>query len=75
MKRELAGEEKLTRREALKTWMLRLGLGIGALAVLLSGRKASAGWGACQVSGCYCKAFEGNSWHCEYCGHRFQDHW
>jgi hypothetical protein len=33
------------------------------------------GLGECQVDGCHCRAFEGNDYTCENCGHNKDRHW
>jgi uncharacterized protein (DUF983 family) len=33
------------------------------------------GYGACSVSGCYCKGYMGSADTCQNCGHNYGLHW
>jgi hypothetical protein len=38
-------------------------------------KKTRCGYGACAVSGCNCRAYEGRDNTCGNCGHNYERHW
>lgn len=63
---------QLSRRKALKSVVWTF---VGVAATVLTTEKASAGYGACSVSGCYCQGYMGSGPQCQNCGHQYGAHW
>jgi hypothetical protein len=63
----------LTRRGAVRTSFTALLGGFAALVVgSLGAKKAQANYGPCCK--CECRGFEGSTYQCSNCGHRYEDH-
>lgn len=63
---------RLSRRKGSK---YLISAALAALAPILAGKQAKAGWRACSVSGCPCQEFTGNQNLCQNCGHQYSQHW
>lgn len=61
-----------SRRRAAKATLTVV---VGTAAAVLAASEAKAGYGACSVSGCYCRGFMGNQDLCANCGHQYGMHW
>lgn len=65
-------ESKLTK---LPKTQVRKVLNQGNLVLSLLDSSPINGYGACSVSGCNCRAFEGSDYTCSNCGHNYDRHW
>jgi hypothetical protein len=69
-------DTKLTRRKAIRKVIRYSLFGIvGGVATTVTPKRASAGYGQCSVSGCYCQGYIGSGPLCQNCGHQYGLHW
>lgn len=66
------GAYLMHRRKSLK---MALFGAAGVVAAAVAASAAQAGYGACSISGCPCKAYAGNAQLCQNCGHQYGAHW